>query len=373
MYVRTYIRIQYVLVNIYICMYLCSCSSTYVHTYVGAAVLSEYTQLSFTNASRAPPLPQSVVDQRGGHTGCAVNKHSRLRFNIKVPSTMNAIGTNFPPRPAPIVIEKPPKSAQSSHLGHAGPIAGFSNQEDSFSSLESKLDLFLSDNMALASWLARRDLERNRELAFTQLQRNTQDCSEGDSQSNSDQSECDRDGRDDGSVDNVHRVPTHSAHHLQMDTPWAPKGTVEKTAKRLHQIPKSVHFQEKSRSSQPLFTARDPPRQNFTVGSRLSYKPPEQQVQSAKHTQQQEQDDYVKEKSELSKLCQQLTGQLTAIEGVLRRRREEGYVEAEEEEEDVRRKRLRGEEQVMRSNRLVYNLRQQVCVCVCMCVCVCVY
>ena len=262
------------------------------------------------------------------------------------------------------------------------PVLGSVNQEtpnDSISSVESKLDLFMSDEMALASWLAKRDLERNREFAVTLLEQDGQEHVDDSSlQHDPDQNfhHDDGDGFDD--EDESEAEPTQPDIKLQSETRRPLGYTQAKSVQKSQRLLKSVQFQSNGSSPQHRHSASSHSAKHKsdrivtgTDSRHYSHHHHHQQQQQQQQQLHKQQENYLKEKNELCKLCQQLTGQLTAIEGILRRHCQEGHVE-EEEEENVRRVRVRAEEQVMRSNRLVYNLRQQVCVCVCVCVRACV-
>ena len=368
----------------------------------GAAVVSQYSQLKFVDSPHSLPLPPSVVECRGGRSGYAVNQHSQLRFNVKVPPRSTHMEANFPPRPSPVVIEKGAAAVQNAQTSVSAVSATAHNVSTvSQTSLQPGSKVLMSDGLALASWLAKRDLERNRLGALAVLNAGSQH-SDMEEEEEEEEDGSGSDLLEDGLCQSLGRGQHESMQPFQADLKVESRPTKA--------MSRNVHFdtstgllasnatERRARHSmvgqgnRPASALLDIQRNTYPKSTRnKSSRPPHitaalngrENAITSREEEREEESVYDAAGLECHRLHKQLLGQLAALEGVLRRTLESGRVEGSDteggeiEEEGARRRRARGEEQLVRSSQTVYNLKQQVCVCVCLCgvcvrVCVCV-
>ena len=353
----------------------------------------------------------SVVECRGGRCGYAVNRHSQLRFNMKVPPRSAHMAANFPPRPSPVVIEKGTAAVKNTQSGVSIVSATAHNVSTvSQSSLQqSRSKVLMSDGLALASWLAKRDLKRNRLGALAALNAG---CHRSDMDGEGEEEE--EEGEDGSGSDLLEDGPSPSTGRDQYKGMQAFQAGVKMEGRPIKGMNRNVHFdtitgllasnttkgEKHSRKGQ----GRHPASallavQPNTYPNSMRHKSPHRSHITSplsgsensivgRSEERKEEGVYDTAGVECHRLHKQLLGQFASLEGVLRRSLERGGVEGRDvegtelDEEEAGRRRARGEEQLVRSSRTVYNLKQQVCVraraCVCVCVvymhaCVCVY
>ena len=314
--------------------------------------MSEYSKLKFITSKDSPSVPASVIEQRGGHTGNAVNKHSRLRFNIKVPRKGKQMAVNFPPRPAPVIIEKMqnsiPHQKQRVPTIRFGPTETFQSHDDSVSSqgsLQSKADMLLSDRLALATWLAKRDLERNRAFALTMLAKQS-GTSEPHSELDS--------GSGDDSLD---KFDSSIVEPNQLEESFPDPSSTRLTRKRNLVTDPSVKYRTSTVQKKLQFRDLSP----GVAHPKTLRKHPHRELpkeESLVRRTNYEEADRNRQNLDLLMSFKQMLGQLSALEGVLKRSHSNRICDLDELE--LRREGVRGEEQVARNGRLMYNLKQQV-------------